>query len=571
MMKAILYGSAWGLATGLKVEVTTRADEILQASIDKLEGMWPGPGKQILEDIVNSIPSHDEGMALQERLLQKLHDNSAFVFAAFGSSVSAGHDNIKNQSWPFELERILKPTFKSLGFDFELRQRSAGGYGEMPFAAGCLASRAGEGVDALSWEWHMFHDAPCEGHHFLAEAAAMKSSPMVFAFAGSGIDFEDRLGSRECKKTREDVRQATLRHDDTTFALPRVWRPNEWYFTEEFVSSAEADQVVQKAGACGKTQDHFRADPTMTWLQQTGVAPPWERAGHAMYPISVAAATKHVLHLPWYQAREKALNVNWHPGPLGHTLIASSIARFFLTNLQSALAQESRRGKGPSADNPLVGKPIIGQLNEPQCGSLRALQCNTGMNPTTESNHVSLLRDPLSDDTWELQTSRQAAEGRVETVDKRTVFSGTKASGELKLNFQADSDDTYVILCGAPCGWKCGGNAGWVASKSQRWWPDKGQNGEPLEARKNVSDLRFSIDGRGISNTELNKLHDEIFHSQAGKFCPNCKNPADLCQPVAKVGKGKHTVGARVEPSSRDPRFNGEDMFVEIMEMLLVG
>jgi len=562
-MKAILLGCAWGLAAGL--QITSSADEIIQASIDRLDGMWPGSGRAMLEDIVNSIPSHDEGRSLQARLMEKLRNKDAFVFAAFGSSVSAGHDNLLNQSWPFELERLLKPTFQSLGFDFELRQRSAGGYGEMPFAAGCLASRAGAGVDALSWEWHMFHDSPCEGHHFLAEAAAMESSPMVFAFAGSGIDFERRLGQRECMERRKEVRKASLRHDDDTFALPREWKPNEWYLTEEFVSRKEADKVAKEFGECGKPQETGRQDPGMMWLQQTGVAPPWERAGHAIYPISLEAATKHVVHVPWYQAREKAFNVNWHPGPLGHTLIASSIARYFLANLQAALAQKHQRGEGPSADNPLVGKPIIGQLSEPQCGTLRTTQCRTGMLPTTEGTELSLLRDASSTDAWELRTSRQAAERRTETVDVRTVFVGTEAAGELKLNVQADRDDTYVILCGAPCGWKCAGNAGYVASKSQRWWP------EDAGSRKDVSDLKLSIDGRAVSNAELNQLHDEIFHKEAGKFCPDCKNPADLCQPVAKVGKGTHIVGARVAPSSRDDKKDGEDMFVEIMEVLLVG
>merc|ERR1719188_567992 len=212
MSKAALFASAASLATGL--QVTTQANEVIQAAIDRLEGMWPQMGKQILEDIFGNIPPHDEGRGLQQRLRQKFQHHETFVFAAFGSSVSAGHDNFMNQSWPFELERLLKPTFKDLGFDFEIRQRAAGGYGEMPYGAGCLASRAGEGVDALSWEWHMFNDAPCEGHHFLSEAAAMKSSPMVFGFADSSIPFDTILqnqhGETPCGDIRREARKVAL-------------------------------------------------------------------------------------------------------------------------------------------------------------------------------------------------------------------------------------------------------------------------------------------------------------------------------------------------------------------------
>jgi len=568
MSKAVLLASAASLTAGL--QVTTQANEVIQAAIDRLEGMWPQKGRQVLQDIFGSIPPRDEGRAAQERLLQRFRQGKAFVFAAFGSSVSAGHDNYMNQSWPFELERLLKPTFKELGFDFEMRQRAAGGYGEMPFGAGCLESRAGAGVDALSWEWHYFYDDPCEGHHFLSEAADMKSSPMVFAFADTSIPFKAALrasnGERTCNDVRSEAREDMLRNHDGTFEFPaRKWKPNEWYLSEDFVSNAEVEKYSNELEYmhCKGTDANPRFGPSGVHLQRTGVAAPFEQAGHAFYPVSIGDATKRVVNLPWYQAREKAFNVNWHPGPLGHTLIASSMAHFFLTNLKGALAPEVGRLKGPSADNPLVGKPVLAPSDAaPQCGSLRSKQCRTGMLPTAEGTGLAGSRDPDSDDTWEFLTSKQAAEHGTKAVDSRMVYRGTKSSGELKLNFKAPSDGMYVILCGAPCGWTCSGKAGYVSSKSQRWWPDK------APARQNVSDLTFTIDGRGVSGEELHDLHDEIFHENAGKFCPGCKNPADVCQPVAKVDAGPHKVGAKVEPRT----WEGDgDVFVEIMELLVVG
>jgi len=568
MSRAALLAAAASSAAGL--QVTTQANEVIQAAIDRLEGMWPQKGRQVLQDIFGSIPPRDEGRAAQERLLQRFRQGKAFVFAAFGSSVSAGHDNYMNQSWPFELERLLKPTFKELGFDFEMRQRAAGGYGEMPFGAGCLESRAGAGVDALSWEWHYFYDDPCEGHHFLSEAADMKSSPMVFAFADTSIPFKAALrasnGERTCNDVRSEAREDMLRNHDGTFEFPaRKWKPNEWYLSEDFVSNAEVEKYSNELEYmhCKGTDANPRFGPSGVHLQRTGVAAPFEQAGHAFYPVSIGDATKRVVNLPWYQAREKAFNVNWHPGPLGHTLIASSMAHFFLTNLKGALAPEVGRLKGPSADNPLVGKPVLAPSDAaPQCGSLRSKQCRTGMLPTAEGTGLAGSRDPDSDDTWEFLTSKQAAEHGTKAVDSRMVYRGTKSSGELKLNFKAPSDGMYVILCGAPCGWTCSGKAGYVSSKSQRWWPDK------APARQNVSDLTFTIDGRGVSGEELHDLHDEIFHENAGKFCPGCKNPADVCQPVAKVDAGPHKVGAKVEPRT----WEGDgDVFVEIMELLVVG
>jgi len=180
---------------------------------------------------------------------------------------------------------------------------------------------------------------------------------------------------------------------------------------------------------------------------------------------------------------------------------------------------------------------------EPKCGSLKLNQCKTGMFPTSKGTD---LRGPRlsdeSDDTWEYTISMQAAERGVEAVDKRWVYRGNKTSGELKLDIVAPKDGMYVVLCGAPCGWRCEGKAGYVSSVSQRWWP------EEEGTRKSVSDLKFSIDGNGIRDNDLPKLHDKLFGQEAGIFCPGCKNPTALCQPVAKVDAGKHTVGARVEP-----------------------
>ncbi|CAK0829417.1 unnamed protein product [Prorocentrum cordatum] len=97
MRKAVLVASTWSLAPGLQV-TTQDPGEILQASIRRLENMWPHvDGRRMLEDIFGTIPSHDEGGALQARLLQKLHAHKTFVFATFGSSVSAGHDNIRRR------------------------------------------------------------------------------------------------------------------------------------------------------------------------------------------------------------------------------------------------------------------------------------------------------------------------------------------------------------------------------------------------------------------------------------------------------------------------------------------
>jgi len=304
----------------------------------------------------------------------------------------------------------------------------------------------------------------------------------------------------------------------------------------------------------------------MTYLQQVGTAGKFETEGGAFYPVSVSAASKYVVGDPWYQVREKAFNVNWHPGPLGHTLIASSIAHFMLANMKIALhGDTARKGNGPSLDNPLVGvPPLSGVSNPPQCGSIMPKQCHTGMLPTTEGARLESHVERRSGQTWEYSVSKEVVGGH-DSVDTRMVFRGTKKDGELKLAFEASDDGQYVVLCGAPCGWNCNDLKGWVPTKSNRWWKDK------EHPRQNVSDLSYTIDGREVSSLELLELYDYFFDAATGEFCPNCENPANVCQPVAKVSKGWHTVGARVEPRTWVDGTKWGHMHVEILQLMVVG
>lgn len=53
---------------------------------------------------------------LKYKIAKKFIDrNSSFLFIFGGSSVTAGHDNYYNQSYPLVLERRLKPVFDALG------------------------------------------------------------------------------------------------------------------------------------------------------------------------------------------------------------------------------------------------------------------------------------------------------------------------------------------------------------------------------------------------------------------------------------------------------------------------
>merc|ERR1719401_1355437 len=77
--------------------------------------------------------------------------------------------------------------------------------------------------------------------------------------------------------------------------------------------------------------------------------------------------------------------------------------------------------------------------------------------------------------------------------------------------------------------------------------------------RKQVSDLVFTVNGAAVPEGALLRLHEELFDASRGLYCPGCKNAADLCQPVAKLSRGRHILGLRVSPHTYpDPNMSVE-------------
>jgi hypothetical protein len=75
---------------------------------------------------------------------QKFH----FIFG--GSSVTAGHDNFLNQSYPYVFERRLRPAMEALGLEFEVRNIAMGAMGCFPEDL-CYEPQGGDDADVYSW------------------------------------------------------------------------------------------------------------------------------------------------------------------------------------------------------------------------------------------------------------------------------------------------------------------------------------------------------------------------------------------------------------------------------------
>jgi hypothetical protein len=91
----------------------------------------------------------------QRLLAAASSQQKTFVMAFAGYSVTVGRGNYFRQSFPFVLERLLKPLFKQV-FHIELIVRNAaiGGIPSFPYAF-CLPHFLGTDADVMSWDYSM--------------------------------------------------------------------------------------------------------------------------------------------------------------------------------------------------------------------------------------------------------------------------------------------------------------------------------------------------------------------------------------------------------------------------------
>jgi len=583
--------------------------QVVETALRNLENVWPMiNGKDFLESTTNYRPPEEAAtLKLRARLRARFERGETFVFAAFGDSITAGHENFFNQSWPVQLQKILEPTFTQLGFGFEARNRGLGGWGAMPYSAGCLANRAGSEVDVISWEYRMVGDTRCEMYQFMKETEKLERKPVIFEFADEHIIFDNPTqgGTREHRDE--------FRHEHTSIpesTTDKGYKDHEYFLSEEFVSEKDLQSWA-------KAFNHDRAECKNDVKYNTIFGSHFSREWITdIVHFVTSASSCHVQHLPFYQSRDQAFSISWHPGPLGHYLLAAQTAHFILSNMAEVFSSSTEVFKhvpGPSPDNPVVDHTRnISEKEklEGECGSLVATHCWTGISPSTSSLVNSSIIGDSGKWTYQQDYGFKGYEDQG-YQDLRNVFQANMSSGPMRLQITIDPQETegsYLLVCGATCGWACEGFYGYISASTQRWWNEDLESGfqgkiredagcDPRgtkeaeedcnarlgfkgrcddvtdckgEGRREVTDMSYDVDGVEVPVPTLTQLQTELFSKDAGLYCRDCPKPMDLCQVVAKLSPGEHSVQLRVTPRTWRAEFS-EYVTVKVAQVMLVG
>ena len=111
--------------------------------------------------------------------------NKTFLMIFGGSSVTAGHDNWYNQSYPFVAERRLAPVLAAVGVELVVRNIAMGSNNCLPYDY-CYNAQGGEGADFLSWE-QSFNCGKANGVYEMMARIAWWNGGVVYYMASGGF------------------------------------------------------------------------------------------------------------------------------------------------------------------------------------------------------------------------------------------------------------------------------------------------------------------------------------------------------------------------------------------------
>ena len=88
---------------------------------------------------------------MKYQLAKKIVSDDATYLAIFGgSSVTAGHDNLYNESYPIVFERKIAPAMEAVGIKVNVRNIAQGANNCYP-SNGCYESMGGFDPDFVNW------------------------------------------------------------------------------------------------------------------------------------------------------------------------------------------------------------------------------------------------------------------------------------------------------------------------------------------------------------------------------------------------------------------------------------
>lgn len=161
-----------------------------------------------------------------------------------GSSVTAGHDNFFNQSYPIIFERRMKDVFSKLGIELLVRNIAQGANNCVPFIL-CNEAMGGANIDFLNWE---------QSYNCGRDEAIFEAALRNVMWNGPGVIYYSASGSPSSSKCPPSTDAIPYNDDNWSPALAGL---QEWKVTDDAVQ--EQKNIILKFNEGGKSYARFGA------------------------------------------------------------------------------------------------------------------------------------------------------------------------------------------------------------------------------------------------------------------------------------------------------------------------
>lgn len=169
------------------------AKKIISSIIQEFHNRYGGEeasmamlSRGIIEAATLASKDHDSPLPSKqhtaERIILAMQNDKRFIMSFGGYSVTVGRGNCYNQSYPFVMERILKPVFEELDLELTVRNSAIGGIPSFPYGW-CLGNFLGLDSDVVSWDYGMNEGNGAEAFesYIRQSVSSLPKRPMMIA------------------------------------------------------------------------------------------------------------------------------------------------------------------------------------------------------------------------------------------------------------------------------------------------------------------------------------------------------------------------------------------------------
>lgn len=222
--------------------------------------------------------------------------SSTFIISFLGSSVTAGHDSLFNESFPTLVGNHMSPVFVSLGIRFESRNVALGNNPCMPYNL-CVKTFAGLDADIVHWEQsYNCGDSPI-AEQFVRQAMTIPNQPIVVFSESQTFNWEPKTCDPQPPPHIVSTEDKQMLH-----SVPL-----------KIVSELNKDEFHKRWGVLQKITKAYHSAGIQTFTHSS--FEPYACLG------------------PYIKDFQKGF-VSWHPSTTAHKLRAAHHSFFWLTGLR---------------------------------------------------------------------------------------------------------------------------------------------------------------------------------------------------------------------------------------------